>query len=519
MPAEARFSVTICLHFPDRRRRDLDNALKLLLDAVSRALDVDDFARFAEAQIVAEQHEAAQAAQEHAEQLMRASLGAPPPGVTVTFARLPASAVQDLVGTLQDGSPLRDLLDELGPEASKQVRQALIAGVATGQHPTVIARQVREALGGNLVRALTIARTEVLRSYREATRQVYQANADVVAGWYWHAALGKRTCLYCVSKHGSFHSSNERLESHPNCRCTMVPATKSWSELGFRDIPETRVQVEPGRHWFDRQPYDVKTAIMHPAAYEAYRTGWPWRELIRERHDPRWGRSGGPASLRDALGSVYERYQQEARDVARARTENPLWFAARDEADRIRAVLEQLLGMPSRWGGELIVFHNNPRLWGLKQWSCRIQLDGDFILKDQTRRVMVLVHELLHSISVLDDDVSGYERLKGWEEGPVEQLTRVIVRDVGAKLGIKLAEQTVREMEQLNGYNDYISVLEPLRTRLGREPLEFYHQMLQQSRKSRRDWVETQARRLRGRRRAELLEALRTANERLQQEP
>ena len=71
-------------------------------------------------------------AEEHAEQLALAGLGVPPPGVTVTWARLPREAVTDLVGFLQDGSPLRDLLDELGSEASRAVRDALVAGVATG---------------------------------------------------------------------------------------------------------------------------------------------------------------------------------------------------------------------------------------------------------------------------------------------------------------------------------------------------------------------------------------------------
>ncbi|MBX6770872.1 MAG: hypothetical protein IRY83_04050 [Chloroflexi bacterium] len=160
--------------------------------------EINQFARYAEPVIVAGQAQAVELGQQHAEQLMLAGLGEPPPGVTITFARLPSEALRDLIGFLQDGSPLRDLLDELGPEASRQVRQALIAGVATGQHPTQIARQVRQALGGNLVRALTIARTEVLRAYRESSRRVYEANRDVVEGWVWHSAANARTCAFCV---------------------------------------------------------------------------------------------------------------------------------------------------------------------------------------------------------------------------------------------------------------------------------------------------------------------------------
>ena len=136
--------------------------------------EIGAFTAFAEGRIRAGQYWAVQEAQEEAEQLVRAGLGEPPPGVSFTFARLPAGAVQDLVGVLQDGSPLRELLDELGPEASRAVRQALLTGVATGQHPTMIVRQVRQELGGNLVRALTIARTEVLRAYRESSRRAYE---------------------------------------------------------------------------------------------------------------------------------------------------------------------------------------------------------------------------------------------------------------------------------------------------------------------------------------------------------
>jgi len=62
------------------------------------------------------------------------------------------------------------------------VRDALIAGVGTGQNPRIIARQIRQALRGNLVRALRISRTETLRSYREASHRSYQANDDIMEG-------------------------------------------------------------------------------------------------------------------------------------------------------------------------------------------------------------------------------------------------------------------------------------------------------------------------------------------------
>lgn len=277
------------------------------LQTLQRQVEAElrEFARFAEQRIIAEQAEAVRAAADHTEQLTLAALGEPPPGVTVIFARLPTQALSDLVGFLQNGSPLRDLLDELGPEASQAVRDALIAGVATGQNPRTIARQVRQALGGNLVRALTIGRTEVLRSYRTASLRSYQANSDIMRGWVWHAALDRRTCAFCWSQHGEFHEVTERFATHPRCRCSPLPQTKTWQELGFEDVPETRVELEKGRDLFERLSAERKREILGPAKFAAYQEGkLKLADVAGFRRDRKWGPVGYERSLRDILGET-----------------------------------------------------------------------------------------------------------------------------------------------------------------------------------------------------------------------
>lgn len=275
------------------------------LEALQRQVEqeIARFVQFVEGRIIDEQAEAVRAAQAHSESLLAAGLGEPPPGVMVTFNRLHTEAVTDLVGFLQDGSPLRTLLDELGPEASQQVRRALIAGLATGQNPRVIARRVRQALGGNLARALRIARTEVLRAYREAAWRTYEANADVVKGWVWHASLSHRTCPACIALHGSFHTLDERLSGHPNCRCAMIPVTKTWEELGFKGVPESQIEVESGEDWLAKQPDDTQRQILGPK-FPAYKAGKiTLKDVVGYREDPRWGPMFFERSSRDiALG-------------------------------------------------------------------------------------------------------------------------------------------------------------------------------------------------------------------------
>jgi len=126
------------------------------------------------------QRDAVDLAQRQAEAETLAALGPPPPGVAVTWKRLSKEALTDLVGFASDGTPLRQLLDALGAEASQQVREALIAGMATGENPRSIARRVKEAFGGDLVRALRVSRTETMRAYRTAALRNYRANDDVV---------------------------------------------------------------------------------------------------------------------------------------------------------------------------------------------------------------------------------------------------------------------------------------------------------------------------------------------------
>jgi len=184
------------------------------------------------------------------------------------------------------------------------VRDALGTGAAAGQNPRTITRQIRQALGGNLVRALTIACTEVMRAYRESSRRSYQANSDVVKGWIWHSALGTRTCPACWAMHGTFHRLDEQLDDHPNGRCAMVPVTKTWQELGFKGIPEARRQIETGADLFEKLPDADKEKVLGKAGFQAYKAGkLKLGDFVGRKRSREWGSMRYTRSLRDILGT------------------------------------------------------------------------------------------------------------------------------------------------------------------------------------------------------------------------
>ncbi|MDA8189604.1 MAG: phage minor head protein [Dehalococcoidales bacterium] len=267
--------------------------------------EIADFARYAGQQITSAQSDVVGMAADHAAGLVQTQFP-PEANVTMTWARLPRSAVEDLVGNTSDGSPLSDLLNELPGEAGTAVKKALIVGVATGLNPRTVARQIRQELGGNLVRALTISRTEILRSYRTASLRSYQANSDIMEGWVWSSARDRRTCAFCWAMTGTVHKLDEPFASHPRCRCSPSPRTVSWETLlgeKVKGIPDTRPVIEKGTDLFEKLPDERKRDILGPAKFAAYQDGkLKLADVAGFRKDPKWGPVGFERSLKDIMG-------------------------------------------------------------------------------------------------------------------------------------------------------------------------------------------------------------------------
>jgi SPP1 gp7 family putative phage head morphogenesis protein len=263
--------------------------------------------------IAREQTAAVPQAMTEAEVLIRAGFGTPPPfSLGLPFVRLSQSAVTQLVATLQPGAPVRQLLLSFGPDAAKVVEDELISGVALGRGPRETARIISERMSVQEWRALLITRTETLRAFRASQQEVYKANAHLLKGWRWHAALDRRTCAVCIGLHNRLFAVEERMRPHPACRCSVIPETKSWRELGY-DVPETIRTIETGPDWFARQPVATQRDVLGPAAYDAYTAGdVELTDFIQLRRSRTWGSSYERASVDDARARARSRQQRAA---------------------------------------------------------------------------------------------------------------------------------------------------------------------------------------------------------------
>ena len=243
---------------------------------------------------------------------------------------LNTDAITALVGATQAGSALDTLFRGIRAEGAQAAEDALVQGIVLGYNPRKIAPMIRDALGVQLNRALTISRTETMRAQRVAASESYKANADVMKGWRWQAALTGNTCPVCISMHGSIHPVEEEMESHPNCRCSMVPVTKSWEDLGaelgfdfsgvekagpsFEEIAKKyNISAErqktyaqrkmTGEAYFRGLKAEEQRKILGPAKWLAWKEGkFAFDALSRKTYSPVWGAGRGAKSLKELLG-------------------------------------------------------------------------------------------------------------------------------------------------------------------------------------------------------------------------
>lgn len=239
--------------------------------------------------------------------LMKLSMGNPPEevlrlGLGINWNALPRDAVRNLVGYLADGSPLEYKFIGMPRRVVENVRAEFTSGLIAGKNPREIARMIKKASDGELLNALTTARTETLRAYRQASHETYRANSDVVEGWIWSCAHQARTCAACWAMDGTFHTLDEELNDHPNGRCAAIPKTRSWDDL-FPDadlsgVKETGVAPWDSEKYFRKLKAEDQMAILGKQKYELWKSGEiKLSDIPRVEKSKVWGDSVRVGSL------------------------------------------------------------------------------------------------------------------------------------------------------------------------------------------------------------------------------
>jgi hypothetical protein len=220
------------------------------------------------------------------------------------FSNLATDEIRHLIGIARDGSPVRNIFNEiarsLSIESGEAIKNALIEGMALGSNPRRIAAAVRKQVDGGPDRELNprtvtrlnaAVRQEVLGAYREATRLSYQDNAKVLAGWIWTATRSATTCIICWAMDGTVFPADAPLISHVNCRCVMRPLLPGQSP------------GETGADAFAKLARGVQKDILGDLAFAAYEDGLlELKDFVGIMSSERWGDSRFRRGLDDIIG-------------------------------------------------------------------------------------------------------------------------------------------------------------------------------------------------------------------------
>ena len=190
---------------------------------------------------------------------------ATPGNIDPNFIELGDPAVQALVSSPYEGAVFSQRIghisDMMADEIKHELTQSLMSGDSMPEARDRVLGVIGDEDGGNAYRAEVIARTEIMRASNMGREAVYDANSDIMDGDgendVWLASADDRLCPWCMRRDGKkfgdiendaddpFEDSVEQ-PLHPNCRCTSIPALKSWEDLLGVDMPEDMGPDERG---------------------------------------------------------------------------------------------------------------------------------------------------------------------------------------------------------------------------------------------------------------------------------
>ena len=197
------------------------------------------------------------------------------------FDKLPVAAIENMVGIAGDGGPLQTLLQQAYPTAVDRMTDVLVKNTALGINPRQTAREMIDGTAEALNHSLTVARTEQLRVYREASRQQYETSG-LVQSYRRLSAKNANTCPVCLALDGEIYPTNELMHVHPNDRCTMVPVVAGMPAIEW----------ESGEAWLKKQDPEVREQILGKGAFEMLNAGdIELKDLATKTEHETWGPS------------------------------------------------------------------------------------------------------------------------------------------------------------------------------------------------------------------------------------
>lgn len=216
---------------------------------------------------------------------------------------LPQSAVDGLINTtLLEGATLNAWNKGLSIDQKTRLEREIRLGVSLGETNELLAARVARALSKSKRDAASIAVTAAGAIVSAVRQKFFEANADVIKAYKYQATLDTRTSALCRAYDGLMWDTNyepighsypfrqPRINTHFNCRSTIIPVIKGADEL--KNVPPATRSSMNGyvpqdinfNDWLKTQPKDVIEKTLGAGRAELFLQGKiTMRDLITQQ--------------------------------------------------------------------------------------------------------------------------------------------------------------------------------------------------------------------------------------------
>jgi hypothetical protein len=207
------------------------------------------------------------------------NMGAKPARVSRPKIRKP-SADEFATGYSYGGSSLQSVVENTSSDVFTRVAARIAEEAQRAEIiPSDLPRLVNEFI--DLVDSTmeNISTTEIEATTRRVASSINNLNQGLVKGYRRVAVIDNKTCVGCLTLHGKMYATNDEFESHPRCRCILVPVTMSWMEYASVQggaVPDYMSRDEI----IGMLPDIVLRDILGPGRYAMYEAGLPLERMI-----------------------------------------------------------------------------------------------------------------------------------------------------------------------------------------------------------------------------------------------
>lgn len=218
--------------------------------------------------------------------------------IGVSWRKPDPEAINAAVGYV-NGAAWANEIGDYPSDVLEAANNMIIAGIVEGRNPGSIARDLHDMVQTlPLYKANTLLRTLQLQSMRDATSASYLANADILVGQIRIAALDGRTCLCCVSLHGTELPIGERIDDHQAGRCTSIALVKN-----------VTYNIQTGSEWYASLSDEQQIELAGYANWNALKGGAvQLSDFVQPYTDPVFGSMLRESSLKGILGNSASDY-------------------------------------------------------------------------------------------------------------------------------------------------------------------------------------------------------------------